>query len=1023
MKHLSKLLILLLIGTLYSSRLYSQDFKVTGIITDGESGEPLIGATVLEQGTTNGTITDFNGAYEVSGLNPDAILVISYVGYVEAEIPVNGRTQIDVDLSLNISELEEIVVVGYGTQREKDLTSSISTLKAEELSKTPTSQAMQALQGKVAGVQIVSSGEPGKGPTVRVRGIGTLEGDSKPLYVVDGMFLDNIDFLNPADIQSISVLKDASAAAIYGVRAANGVILVETKKGAYEQSATVTYDGYYGVQRPQNVLEMANTKLFTEYALATGSDADAAFINNAFQTYGRNRANTSLPDVNTDWYDKVLRNYAPQQSHNVTVSGGTKDAKYSVGVGYFQQDGLVRDTPNSYERFNFRTNVEVDAKDWLRIGGTVNVIRGEQHNAPGSVWSNTYFAVPIIPVYDDTNTDATPYMLGNARNLGYRGRQNPFFDMLSGDDQNLTARILGNLFTEIELIPNKLTYRMAYNYTYNTLNARNVDFRYHDGVQLNLSRLVNINETTFDQIWDNILTYNESVGKHSLTVMAGYEVRTEEYKRMRLQGDSLYVSPTFDNEELWYFTNPGEEIFTNTTDPLRNSATGNFGESFNGISYFGRIAYNYDDKYLLYGTLRRDGTNKFQKKWGLFPTVGVGWVVSEEGFFDVPGVDFLKLRGSWGKLGNVNVDAAVGQPTYENQTVAIDDTQESGTTVTKQFDILDRWETTVETNVGMTGEFLDSRLSVDVDYYVRDTEDGAVTIILPLVRANVRRNLAGFRNQGLEVVANWSDDINPNLSYSVGVNFATLKNEVLSLGGQQYLNAGSAEFRQRSIVGQPIRAFFGYEVLGVFQNESQITNSGLSSEFIDDSSIEPGDFQYKDQNNDGFIDDLDRVVLGSFLPDFTYGFNLGVKYKRFDLSANFQGQQGQKILNRKRGQIIFTTDANLDADLVKNLWSGEGTSNKYPSAAGLRKGYNQAMSDYFVEDGSYFRVQNVRLTYTIPPATVLGKGLPDMRVILTAERPLTVFNYNGFNPEVSNGVDNQTYPIPAIYTMGLNIKI
>jgi hypothetical protein len=290
------------------------------------------------------------------------------------------------------------------------------------------------------------------------------------------------------------------------------------------------------------------------------------------------------------------------------------------------------------------------------------------------------------------------------------------------------------------------------------------------------------------------------------------------------------------------------------------------------------------------------------------------------------------------------------------------------------------------------------------------------------VRASVKRNVGSFRNQGLEVIANWTDAINSDLSYGIGLNLATLKNEVLDLGGQQYLDAGSAEFRQRSILGSPLQAFFGYEVEGIFQNANEIANSGLTDEFITDYSIEPGDFKYKDQNGDGVIDDLDRVVLGSYLPTFSYGFNLDATYKRLSVSATFQGQKGNKILNRKRGEIIFTTDANLDAELVNNLWDGEGSSDKYPSAAGLRKGYNQAMSDYFVEDGSYFRIQNVRLSYDFSGVEVLGQSMPDARIILTAEKPLTVFSYNGFNPEVANGVDRQTYPIPAVYTAGINLR-
>ena len=1010
---MKKIVYLLLVGLALGS--VAQDISVSGQVTAAEDGEGLIGATIIEQGTNNGTITDLDGSFQLTLSSPEAVLLVSYVGYEPVEIPVNNRTQIDIQLSLDINSLDEVVVVGYGSQRSKDLTSAITTIGPEEITRVPTSQAMQTLQGKVAGVQIVSSGAPGASPTVRVRGVGTLEGDSKPLYVVDGMFLDDIDFLNPSDIKSISVLKDASAAAIYGVKAANGVILIETKDGAYGQEATLTYEGYWGVQVPQNVLELANTAQFADYAYATGVNADVAFFNNAFQRYGRSRDNPNLPAVDTDWYDEVMRAYSPMQSHTLTASGGNEQSRYSVSAGYFNQEGLLEEVKNSYERFNFRTKVDMNIKEWIKVGANVNITRAEQHVAPEAIWFNAYFAVPIIPVYDPANTAAYPEQLANARNLGYRGRQNPYFNMLYNDDQNKSGRMLGNFFADVELIPNKLTFRTQYNYNYNALNARNIDFEYQDGVQFHQSGLYKANETYFDQVHDNYLTYNDQFGKHSITAMVGYSWRTERFHKLFIQGDSLNVSPSFGNEELWYYTNPAEEI--------NLDASGDDGSSFNGTSYFGRLAYNYADRYLIYGTLRRDGTNKFQQKWGLFPTVGIGWVISEESFFDVGPVDFLKLRGSWGKLGNAGVNAAIGQPVYETQVLAIDDQLESGYVANKQYDYLDRWETTVETNIGISSTLLDGRLSLEADYYVRDTEDAALTVILPLVRASVRRNAGSFRNQGVEIAANWADHLSNNLKYTIGFNFATLKNEVLELGGQQYLDAGSAEFRQRSIIGSPLRAFYGYEVEGVFQTTEEISQSGLTEEFIADRSLVPGDFIYKDQNGDGVIDDLDRVVLGSNLPELTYGFNLGVTYKRFDLTAHFQGQSGHKILNRKRGEIIFTTDTNLDAELVTNLWNGEGSSNKYPSAAGLRKGYNQAMSDYFVEDGSYFRIQNVRLSYSLKGNSLGGRQMPDARITLTAERPLTVFSYNGFNPEVADGIDRQTYPIPAVYTVGLNLML
>ncbi len=996
----------------------TQDLPISGKVTDSETGEALIGASVIEQGTSNGTITDIDGNYQFTVSNPEAIVVFSYVGYEPAEFPVNGRTKIDVELLLNLKALEEVIVVGYGTQREKDLTSSITTIRTEDIVKTPTSQAMQSLQGRVAGVQIVSNGAPGASPTVRVRGVGSIVGSTSPLYVVDGMFFDNIDFLSTNDIETISVLKDASAAAIYGVRAANGVVLIQTKSGNYGQKAQISYEGYYGVQVAQNVLEMADTEQFMKYALSTGSSADSDFIDNAFQRYGRSKENPDLIDVNTDWYDEVLEPYSPIQSHSLSISGGSDKSRYSVGASYFNQEGLLKETRNEYERINFRTKVDLDVTEWLSVGGNVNISNATQYNAEGSVWFNTYFAVPIIPVYDDLDDDAYPVKLANAKNIGYRGVQNPYFDLLYNDNTNNIAKLLGSFFMDFTLIPNKLSFKTTYNYSFGSITERNLDFEYHDGVTDHLSGLKKSSIVSYNRIWDNVLTYNEQLGNHRFTVMGGYVTRSELNDGFFAKGTNLYPAPSFGSEEYWYLYYASGQIDTDNTNDRDSGEPYKYAKAEYGISYLGRVAYNFKDRYLAYATIRRDGTNKFQQKWGNFPTIGAGWVVSEEGFLDVEFINFLKLRGSWGRLGNDGVESAEGKPTLLPVSTAIDDELITGVTVQTTYDLLDQWETVTESNIGITGEFFKSRLSVEADYYVRDTEGAQVTIILPLIREDVRRNKGEIRNSGLEMALNWSDKINADWSYSVGGNFATLKNEVTNLGGQQYLDLGQAEFRQRSIVGDPIAAFFGYETLGVFQTQEQIDESGLTEGFIGDNNLEPGDFNFKDQNGDGVIDDKDRVVLGSYLPSLTYGFNFGVSYKKFDLSATVQGQTGYSILNRKRGEMIFTNDTNIDADLADNLWTGEGSSNKYPSAAGLRKAHNQKMSDYYVEDGSYFRIQNVRLSYKF-----IKEGFFESLIYVTAEKPMTVFNYNGFNPEVADGIDRQTYPIPAVYTIGLNVRL
>lgn len=988
-----------------------KQITVTGTVVDN-LGIPLPGVTITIEGTTTGIVTDIDGKYSID-VEEGAVLVFSFVGFENLKRVVGSSNVIDVRMVQDISLLEEIVVIGYGTQKEQDRISAIATVKAGDIVKTPATNAMQSLQGRVAGVQIVSSGAPGASPTVRVRGIGSFEGGAAPLYVVDGMFFENIDFLNPNDIKSLSVLKDASASAIYGVRAANGVILIETKSGEYNQKAEIIYDGYGGVQVPQNVLKMANAQQFAQYVNETGSDADIAFLNNAIQRYGRSRIDPSLPDVNTDWYAEVM-SPASIQNHSLTFNGGGDRTRYSIGGSYFEQNGLMNERRNDYKRLNFRVKLDTDLRDWITVGGNLNFSTARRYNADDGAWFRAYNTVPIIPKYDMLNTGATgsEIPLSNAQKIGYRGNQNPFYSILFSDNRNNIAKILGNFYTDLEIIPGKLSFRTAYNYNIDQINTRNVGFAYSDGVTKNQSSLSRSNFTRYNQIWDNFLTYTDNFGSHSLTAIVGQSFRSETFESLNVRGEGLNPEPAFGQEQFWYLSNS-----TN----LDLNSIGDGGEKLFFQSFFGRVAYNYDDRYLVYGTVRRDGNNKFQQKWGNFATIGAGWVISSEDFFNVPAINFLKIRGSWGQLGNDGISPSVGVPTLEENNMAINDVLIVGRRLNPTFDLIDRWETTVEQNFGLNATLFRKRLSIEADYFIRDTRNLAVRIIPPVFRSSERRSVGKIRNEGLELSMNWDDRINSNFTYYIGGNITTLKNTVLGLGGPLHLDAGSAEFRQRSMVGQPFMAFFGYKVDGVFQNQEQINNSGYTPEFIKDKRLEPGDFIFRDQNGDGIINDEDREVLGSFLPTLIYGLNAGFRYGNFDFSALFQSQRGHSILNRKRGELIFTNDTNLDAELISNLWRGEGTSNSYPSASGLRRGWNQNMSSYFVEDGSYFRIQNVQMTYSLINKEVFGVLMPSTRITLTAERPLTLFNYNGFNPEVPNGIDRQVYPIPAIYTVGLNV--
>lgn len=996
---------------------------VSGTVTS-DDGEPLPGVNVVVEGTSKGAVTGVNGEYSISLSSGENTLVFSFIGFQTQTIEVGNRSVIDVTMVSDIKSLEEVIVIGYGTSSERNLTTAISTVDSEEIIKTPNSNAMQALQGKVAGVQITSNGAPGASPNVRVRGVGTYTdndpgtNDGGPLYVVDGMFVDNIDFINPSDIKNISVLKDASAAAIYGVRAANGVVIVETKSGEYEQPVQIVYDGYYGVQVPQNVLKMANTEQFANYINGTGNASEIASINDAIARYGRSRVNPNLPVTNTDWYDEVMVDTAPIQSHSLTISGGSQKTKYSVGGSYFNQEGLIDHMPNDYERMNFRAKIDAIATDWLTVGGNVTISNATQYNADQAVWFQSYFAVPTLPVYDPLNTTAEPTAYGNARQIGYRSVQNPFFLMENNSDRNRTGKIIGNFYADFQIIPDKLSFKTSYNYFYQNIQARNVDLSYNDGSEAHNNGLTRISSTDYNQIWDNVLTYTDIFGDHGLTVTLGHSFRSEEYETNQSRATQMRLLTR--EESTWYIPGGSELSADNTFSD---------GTEVYGLSFFGRVAYDYKSKYLLYGTYRRDGTNRFGQldyieKWGNFFTVGAGWIVTEEDFFDVNGIDFLKLRAGWGQMGNENIGPAIGQVYYDQVTITVDDNLVTGVAPVTVYDIVEKWETTVETNLGITARFLDNRLTFEGDVYRRDTEDAVLGVLQPGTGQYPRRNAGEIRNQGFEIALGWSDQLGEDLSYNVSANFGALENEVLSIGGQEFLDAGNGEFRQRTVVGSSLKEYFGYEVLGVFQTEQDISSSGYSDDFIGAQSIVPGDLHFKDQNGDGQINSDDRVFLGSFIPTYTFGFNLGVNYKGFSLTAYIQGQGGNKILNRKRGEIVYTQDTNIDEDLASGFWTGPGTSNEYPSAAGYRKGYNNnQLSELWLEDGDYFRIQNVRLAYSFSNPQVLGVNLPQTTVSFTAERPLTVFDYNGFNPEVVDGVDRQTYPIPAIYTIGLNLKL
>jgi len=1010
----TKITLLFLVMFMVFIPTHAQEGTITGVVTSLEDGMPLPGVNVLVKGTSRGTITDFDGNYSVSASSGE-ILEFSFIGMLTTEVAVGIQNNIDVALEVSAAALDEVVLIGYGSQKKADLTGSITTIKAEDIARTPAGAAMQSLQGKVAGLQVVSSGAPGSAPTIRVRGLGSYTGGgaSDPLYVVDGTFYDDIDFLNNEDIETISVLKDASASAIYGVRAANGVVLIQTKSGKINQKPQITYSGYQGVQVAQNVVKLSNSEQFATLARESGSTAEGSFIDNAIQRYGRSRINPNIPNVNSDWYDLILRN-ALIQNHSLGVTGGTESVTYSVGLSQFEQEGILR-MKNEFERFNIRTKLNVDISDRLEVGASALLSNATKYRPEDAAFASAYFAVPTMPVLDPSKTDAFPRPYANAQDLGYRGPQNPFPLMENNENRDKIRNTLMTFDIQYQLLPDKLTFKTAYHHNFETLETREVRLPFSFGIGNAFrenAELIKKNETFSEQTWDNTLTYNEDFGKHNLTVLAGTSFRDRSLEQLEAKGIGFPNGPGIGEESY----------FLDLANSIDVSGVGDNGVRQYFFSYFGRVAYNFDNKYLLYGTFRADGTSKYQEKWGYFPTVGVGWVISEESFMENNGVfDFLKIRASWGELGNANVNASTGGITSDPVDAAFGDTRFPGLITNSDFEAL-KWEVTAETNVGITAKLFNSQLSIESDYFTRETRDAIIPVSRLLVPGETRQNVGIIKNSGFEIDLNWNKQVSEDFSYNIGANLSTLKNEILDLAGQENLTSGG-DTAQRSVVGGSINSFFGLEVAGVYQTPEEIQSDPAAQAAIANGlKVQPGDFRFVDHNGDLVIDAQDRVDLGSFLPSYTFGFNLGVNYKAFDFSLNVIGQGGNVIANIKRFSIRQTPDPNIDRDFAVNRWHGEGTSNSYPSARGIRNPWsNQFLNSFFVEKGDFVRLQNVTLGFTLPE--LKGKFNPNVRFYLTAERPLTLFNYNGFTPEVADGRDNQTYPIPGVYTFGVNVKI
>ena len=995
MKRLATIFLLCLM----SSALFAQNIQVHGTVLDNE-GYPQIGAGVFQKGTSNGTVTDLDGRYSLS-VPADAVLVYSFQGFSDVEEAVNGRETIDVTMNLDSQFLEEVVVVGYGVQKSKDLTAPIVTVKGDALSKQAAANPMSALQGMVAGVQIIQSGAPGAGPSVKVRGVGSIGDYASPLYIVDGTFVDNIDFLSNNDIESLTVLKDASAAAIYGVRAANGVVLVTTKKGSHDH-LSVSYDGYAGVQVPVNIMKLCNTEQYVELLNLANSN-----------TIGWTDRNAADYPGSTDWY-KELVHPAATTSHALDFSGASDKTNYSVGLSYLYQDGIMNHSNNDYNRINIRARLDQQMTSWLKVGINSVFSRYSKHNYNGNAFYQAFINPPVYNVYNESNEAAYPEKFDSPQLYGFGNAYgNPVAFAKYCDDSDKGFKEVLSAYAEFSILPSKLSFKISYNLDYSQWDQQNYTPESYVGGSQGTS--VSVLSKTFgygvNQILDNVLTYTDRKGRNDFSVMLGQSTRSQFSSWLNGRVNSV---PDFDDQSK-YLVNGSYKNQTATDGASR----------YNGLSFFARGTYNYDGRYLATLTFRADGSSKYQQKWGFFPSIGLGWNISDEAFMKNQNVvDYLKLRASWGMLGNDNVPAnsivTVGS-TGVGSSAVFGDTLVDGMGAQTVYQNFLRWEVVNEANVGLDFGFLDNRLTGELDLYNRVTDN--VVFEAPIATGggtvNLLANNGKVLNQGIELSLNWADKAG-EFSYKLGMNATFNRNRVLELEGRDYIPGASVagNYATRTMVGYPIGAFWGYEIDGVYASEGQALRDPVSQTIKD-----AGYFKYKDQNGDNVINEEDKTYLGSAMPWMVLGINFGFNWKNLDFSILLNTQVGNKILNAKRMQRGTFTDANYDLDFYKNCWRDDNKSNVYPSPEAASTSFIQQANDFYVEDASFFRIQNVQLGYSFTGM----KWAKSIRLYISAQRPLSLFRYNGFTTEIggspiSSGIDSSVYPMQAIYTAGVNFN-
>lgn len=1022
----------------------SQTSTVSGVVISGTDELPLVGVSVLVKETANGTITDMDGNFKLNVVSGQT-LVFSYIGYVTQEIVVTDQKSLNVILKEDTEILDEVVVVGYGVQKKKLVTGATVQVKGESLAKMNTNSPLQGMQGQTPGVNISStSGQPGSDMKVSIRGLGTV-GNSSPLYLIDGVGGD-ISTLNPADIESIDILKDAASAAIYGAQAANGVVLITTKSGK-EGKAQISFDAYYGVQTVARKINMLNAKeymtIMDEQAVNSGNTPyDWSSFRSIYD------ANGNVHD--TDWIDSMFKDNARTQSYTLGITGGSQTSTYALSLGYMSQEGVVggKDVSN-YERYNFRINSEhkiFKDSDLLKVGEQVSFVYKMNNGISVSdQYNNTlrgaFATSPLAPIYSDNNAYDSSYN-DTSNSDWYNGDGNPYGSMMTNsNNENKTATFSGNVYAELQPVRN-LKLRSVFGAVYGSSEYRSFNPLYQFSIYTynttRTSATQNMNHS-LGMTWTNTAAYDWTCGKHAFNALVGMEVYR--YSGTYLQAKTGALREGFDD---WDHAYVGNGTASSADDGM--SVDGYPHDESRSVSYFGRFGWNWKETYMLNATLRADGSSKFARgnRYGVFPSISAGWTLSNEKFMQNTQnwLDYLKLRASWGQVGNQNIDNyQYTAPITSSNTHYIFGTADGvpaqsgywGAYPSRLANESVTWETSEQTNIGIDARFLKSRLSLTADFYIKTTKDWLVEAPILATAGTGAPFINGgdVKNTGVELALTWNDRAGKDFNYNIGVNGAYNKNKVGNIptedgiihGKINMLYDNTPEF-YRAQNGHAIGYFWGYETAGIFQNKEQIANWNADGKHgILQADAQAGDVIYVDQNQDGIIDDNDKVDLGNGTPDFTYGFNVGFNYKNFDFSLVAYGAAGNQIVQSYRNHA--NSKANYTTAIL-NRWTGEGTSNRMPRVTDTN--INWQFSDLYLQDGDYLRISNITLGYDFAKLIKL-KAISQARLYVQVQNAFTFTKYDGMDPEIGygtsdwvSGIDLGYYPRPRTFLVGVNLK-